>query len=267
MRKSFPDLARISLLVMFALGLAGCSKQDGSSIFGHWRAERYKVQSLNIPIGPEIVFKEHELHLVEPDIHIPISSISAKGEEVVVDIPAGLGLSFYFEGPDRMYFDVPMGGKIYYQRVKDTQQMAIAGPAPEPRPATAIDPARKLGHADSQPERDATPSPPNLVAASSAVPSFAKMELVRQAEVKMDHDLAEAQALLLQARSIEGEHPLVDYNLAVLRMRQADGEAAIKHLNDAFRHGFRAFSLLDANPDLEPLKSDVRYEALVARYR
>ena len=80
-------------------------------------------------------------------------------------------------------------------------------------------------------------------------------------------NLVEAEALLLQARESGGEHPMVEYNLAILRLRQSDNEAAIRHLNDAFKYGFRAFRLLDSDPDFAALKSDVRYAALVSRYK
>lgn len=268
MRTSFSELARITLLVALVLGLTSCSKGDGSRILGHWRAERVKLMSLNLPIGPEFMITKHELLALETDIHIPIESISEKGDEFVVNIPAGLGLSFYFEGPDRMYLDVPLAGKIYYQRVEDIQKVAKTAPASAPTLTPPLDASVKPAKPNVQPELAAASDRLTPVATGSAVPTVGALDLVRQAIGKMEGDhLAEAQVLLLQARGQEGEHPMVDYNLAILRARQGDNEAAIRHLNDAFRHGFRAFSLLDSSPDLAPLKSDVRYDALVSRYK
>ncbi len=80
-------------------------------------------------------------------------------------------------------------------------------------------------------------------------------------------NLAEAEVLLLEARNLDGKHPMVEYNLAILKLRQFDNEAALGHLSNAFNYGFRAFALLDTDPDFAPLKSDVRYQALVSRYQ
>lgn len=122
---------RLAFLVVFTLGVSGCAKEDGSKILGHWRAERIKLMSLNIAIGPEFVITKDELISLETDLHIPIESISQKGNEIVLNVPLGLGLSFYFDGPDRMYFDVPLAGKIYYQRKLDkTSSMEAAIPIP-----------------------------------------------------------------------------------------------------------------------------------------
>jgi hypothetical protein len=268
MRKSFLGLARIALSLVLVFGLASCSKEDSTRIFGHWRADRFKLQGLNLPLGPEIVFKEHELYVPEGDIHIPINSISAKGNEIIVDIPPGLGLSFNFEGDDRMSFDVPFAGKIYYQRITDVLPLATTTAVPNATGAKAAPPAKQPIMADRQPQQDAPAGQIKHSAPTTAAPVFTALELVRQAELKMQEEkLADAQNLLLRASKLADEHPMVDYNLAILRMRQSDDEAAIRHLYDAFRHGFLAFGLLDASPDLAPLKSDVRYQMLVARYR
>ncbi|HRF11923.1 MAG TPA: hypothetical protein PLR37_07295 [Candidatus Accumulibacter phosphatis] len=274
MNRRSPVLSPRVALLACAIALASCSEEvgDGAKIQGHWRAERFKLQSLNLPIGPELVFTAHELHVLGADVQVPIFSFSEKGNEVVVEVPvgpAGVGLSFYFEGQDRMYFDVPLGGKIYYQRLSDTRQIATPGHAQEAKAATVIASATKAFAADFQVEREPTPPRQTVgIPISTAAPDLVPLDLVRQAQVKMDgNNLSEAEALLLQAKALDGEHPMVDYHLAILRTRQADGDAGIRHLNDAFRHGFRAFTLLDANPDFVVLKSDVRYEALISRYK
>jgi hypothetical protein len=264
----FQKLPRITFLIALVIGLTSCSKEDGSIILGHWRAERLKWLSLNLPIWPEFVITKNELFLLTTDIHIPIDSLSEKGNEVIVNTSAGLGFSFYFEGSDRMYADVPLAGRIYYQRARDTQQLLKVSTVSSPMVnSPAVSPA-VTATTNGQPEQSIELGVPTPVTTISAIASSGALNLVHQAERKIEADgLTEAQVLLLEAKSIDGENPIVDYNLAVLRVRQFNNEAAIRHLNDAFRNGFRALSLLDSNPDLVPLKSDVRYQALVSRYK
>jgi hypothetical protein len=263
----------MTLLVAFASGLVSCSNGDGSKILGHWRAERIKLMSLHIPIGPEFIITKHDLFALEANMHIPVASIVEDGNEFVLSLPAGFGLSFFFEGHDRMYVDVPLIGKMYYRRIVPASQAVRTIPAPAPAPALEA----VLGLAAGVPVKSfqidiaSAPVPAPVSAnffASVAVSSSGTLDLVRQGVSKMNEgNLFEAEALLLEARELAGKHPMVEYNLAVLRLRQSDNDAAIRHLNDAFKYGFRAFGLLDADPDFAPLKSDVRYNALVSRYQ
>lgn len=107
--------------------------------------------SLKIPIGPEFLITKDELVNFETDLHIPIKSISQNGNEFVINFPVGIGLSFYFDGPDRMYFDIPFAGKIYYQRKLSKQSpieeaipaasaAAITMPSFVPDPLTVTSP-------------------------------------------------------------------------------------------------------------------------------
>jgi hypothetical protein len=83
------------LLAALAFALASCSNGDGAKILGHWRAERIKLMSLHIPIGPEFIITQHDLFALEANMHIPVTSIAEDGNEVVLNFSAGLGLSFY----------------------------------------------------------------------------------------------------------------------------------------------------------------------------
>jgi hypothetical protein len=46
-------------VALVALTMTGCSKSDGPSIIGHWRAERVQVLSAHLPIGPDFVVSQH----------------------------------------------------------------------------------------------------------------------------------------------------------------------------------------------------------------
>lgn len=265
----------VALLLTGALG--ACSKSDGSRILGHWRADRLQVQSISVPMGPEFVINRQELISLDGDIRIPISSISEEGDTVTLGGPLGLGLSFYFENADRMYFELPLLGRVTYQRIPEGAQPARANPPPAPslpapdRPV-ALAPPAPLAPLAALPAPAPAPAPaivaPPAREVAAPVPSASPVDLIRHAERKLAaNELPEAEALLVQARQQRGDEPMIDYNLAILRMRAGDEDAAVRHLRDAFQHGFRGFSLLDASADLAPLKTDPRYNALLTRYR
>lgn len=111
------------LLVLWSVCLLmGCGQPSGDRILGHWRAERLQLQGLSVPMGPEFVVDQKELRSMDGDIRIPISSITVSGDAVTLDMPLGLGLRFQFDGADRIAFDMPLMGKVYYRRVSGSAQ-------------------------------------------------------------------------------------------------------------------------------------------------
>ena len=273
--------APLAALLLAAL-LTACGRDDGRRILGHWRAERVQVQSISLPMGPEFVVTPRELTSAEGDIRIPISSIEADGNVVTLGAPFGIGLSFYFEGDDRIYFDVPLAGRVYFQRVTDAPPPARANPAPAPQalaaapapvapPPPAVPAPVVSTPAAVAPGQPAPAAPASAVAAAprgNSTPARGPVDLIRQAEQKLAANApAEAEALLAEARRQYGGDPMIDYHLAVLTLRQGDPDGAVRKLRDAFQNGFRDFALLDAATDLAPLRSDPRYQALVTRYR
>ena len=278
--------------LLLATLLTACGRDDGQRILGHWRADRLQVQSVSLPMGPEFVVTPRELMSAEGDIRIPISSIEAEGEVVTLGAPFGIGLSFYFESADRIYFDMPLAGRVYFQRVADAVQPAranpapapqalapLAAPAPAPTPAPVAPPPAAV-HAPvlPAPVAAAADRPAPVAPASAAAPApkpgapaargASTIDLIRQAEQKIaGNALAEAEALLIEAHRQYGDDPMIDYQLAVLTMRRGDPDGAVRKLRDAFQNGFRDFALLEAASDLTALRNDPRYKALVTRYR
>lgn len=294
---------RCFFLLALALLIAGCSQKvdERKKILGRWVAERYQFASLRLPIGPGLEIKERELITLENAV--PIESIEAVADKVVLNVPTGLGvalgLTFFFESNDRMYFDVPFAGKLYYTRVQE----APAAPAPVASTKAPASPASN-DRSEAKPQVVNAPIPPppeeNKGITPPSSPSKVKdlqpakggialasapvtqvlppvgnsaavikvVELVRQSVAEMESNkLVESEKLLTEAKSLDNSHPLVDYYFAVLRVRQDKLDEAIRHLNDAFSHGFRAMSRLQADRDLERLRSDVRYSALLAKYQ
>lgn len=147
---------RLLLALLGAGLLIGCGKPDSERIFGHWRAERLQLQGLSVPMGPEFVVSQTELRSMAGDVRIPIASVTADGDAVTLDMPLGLGLRFQFDGADRVAFDMPLMGKIYYRRVSDAVPVAQPSvPPPAVVPPVVVAPA-------ATPAMAHTPRPPPL---------------------------------------------------------------------------------------------------------
>lgn len=226
--------------------ISGCSSEkDHIKIFGHWKAERLQIQSLHIPMGPDFFISTEKITSLDGEISIPISSFSVKEDSVIVNVPLGLGFDFHFVSKDRIYFDAPFFGKIYFYRVNESTPI-------EKKPSVA-------------------PSPS---VSSSSLPHDRQVEtpqlekLINLAENKLiQGKLIEVEDTLLTAQNNFGQLPLIDYYFAKLRIRQNNQDAALQHLKTAFQNGFRQFSLLNNNPDFISIKNDPRYVALVAKYQ
>lgn len=144
----FPLLARKALLIGLGLALAACAKEDGSRIIGKWRAERLEVMSLKLPVGPELVITRDALSTAS-DVSVPIAAITQDGDEVTLDTDALIGMTFHFVGPDRMYLELPVVGRVHYRRLNGpavaaapATTAAVAQPAPLPQPSAAPQPAQ-----------------------------------------------------------------------------------------------------------------------------
>lgn len=246
MRRSIRVAARMGWLLLVC-ALASCSKPNPERIFGQWEAEKLQVSSLTIPMGPQFSIGPNEIVSLDGSIRIPVSAITAKDDTVTLKIPAGIGLSFHFEGANRIFFELPFVDRIYFNRVIDTpkitaQVKATPTPPPATQPAT---PPVQPPHADSTPAR-----------------------LIALAEKEMaEKRFATAEAFLAQGKQLFASDPLLDYTYVLLRVNQGKPDDAIRHLEDALKHGFRTFNLLETSPLLAELRNDSRYSALIARYR
>jgi hypothetical protein len=132
---------RLLLAVLGAGLLIACGKPDSERIFGHWRAERLQLQGLSVPMGPEFVVSRTELRSVDGDVRIPIASVTADGDAVTLDMPLGLGLQFQFDGADRVAFDMPLVGKLYYRRVSGAVQAAQSPVQPSAAVQSVVTPS------------------------------------------------------------------------------------------------------------------------------
>lgn len=80
-------------------------------------------------------------------------------------------------------------------------------------------------------------------------------------------NLAEAEKDLQAARAHAPQQPLVAYNTAILRLKQHRVDDALRELDASFAAGFSYFDQLDMDNDLDPIRDNPRFVALVAKYR
>ncbi|XUW92788.1 hypothetical protein OH764_23670 [Burkholderia sp. M6-3] len=187
--------------------------------------------------------------IVTPDTgaSVRVTGIEAKGGTATVDMPYGVELKFFFDGPDRMYLKAPLVGRVYYRRVAEparASQLAISSTVVE-----ATGEQQGTAPAGKRISVGVTPTPSQIgpKASGSAYPTTAP--------------LARAPG------QSTGELGVKQYERALLAARQGQVDGAIDNLNSALKAGFREFAVLDSAPEMAELRKDVRYRALVARYR
>ena len=239
---------RLAAACAFALILiSACSKSTGPSIIGHWRAEHVDMYSLQLPVGPDIVVSASEIVTPDTGASVRVTGIEVKGDTATVDVPYGVGLKFFFDGPDRVYLKVPLIGRVYYRRVADPVR------ASQPEAASAVVTATSgqglISSATNRVSVGVTPTPTHIGLKAS--------EPVGQSH---------ARAVIVPGQA-SGEPGSEQYDRALLAARQGNLEVAIDDLGSALKAGFRKFALLDSAPEMAELRKDVRYQALVARYR
>jgi len=124
------------LALSLACTLPGCAREDGSRLLGRWRAERFEVMGLKLPVGPDLNITRDQL--AGGELMLPVAGITQDGDEVTVDTEANIGLTFYFVEPDRMYVKLPFLERIYYRRVAASEAPPLAHtPAVPPVPQQA----------------------------------------------------------------------------------------------------------------------------------
>ncbi len=179
-------IARCWLLVLVLL--SACGQGDSQRILGHWRAEQFQVQGLSVPMGPEFVVSRNELRSPGGEVSIPLSSISAKGDTVTLNVMLGLGLNFRFESSDRISFEIPLldGQRLYYRRV-------VATPSPD----------SPTGDRPAAPQ-DAKPEPATTASQSVERPGSAGMIDYNQAVLHMRQGDADAAVRSLRDAFAQG---------------------------------------------------------------
>jgi predicted Zn-dependent protease len=79
--------------------------------------------------------------------------------------------------------------------------------------------------------------------------------------------LDDAEKQLDDAKARDPKQSLVYYNLGVLRLKQSRTDDALTQFEASFLNGFQYFDAMAQDPDLDGIRQDPRFVALVKKYR
>jgi tetratricopeptide (TPR) repeat protein len=117
-------------------------------------------------------------------------------------------------------------------------------------------------------DSDAKLSNGDASGAESASNQVAAKEMVKVAIAQMSQGkLDDAEKELSDAAARDPKQSLVYYNMAVLRLKQGRTDDAFKELEASFLNGFSYFDEMQKDPDLDAIRNDPRFTALIKKYR
>jgi hypothetical protein len=176
-----------------------------------------------------------------------------------------------------------VGGGLYYKKSHAAKTEVVEAAAPAAAsdtpaaPASASTPAQATAvgispsDADINAQRkdsDAKLSQGDAPGAESASNQVAAKEMVKVAIAQMSQGkLDDAEKELNDAATRDPKQSLVYYNMAVLRLKQGRTDDAFKQLEASFLNGFSYFDEMQKDPDLDAIRNDPRFIALVKKYR
>lgn len=175
-----------------------------------------------------------------------------------------------------------LGGGVYYKKTHSAEadtassasSMASASTVAD-APASAAAQASGIGIAPSEAgiaaqrkEGDTKLSQGDATGAESAGNQVAAKEMVKVAIAQMSQGkLDDAERELNAAAARDPKQSLVYYNRAILRLKQGRNDEAFKELEASFLNGFTYFDEMQKDPDLDAIRNDPRFTALVKKYR
>lgn len=220
-------------LLSLAMLLAACSPEPAPSIDGHWKAEDLRVQSLVLPIGPELLISERDITVPSLATTLQYEERVLEGNAITLRFALGPGLTFHLESRDRMFIDVPFVGKVFYRRIGDVA----------PRVPTSNTSAPKaMSGASSIDPQAANSLPPDKTEIPTAGASLGTPP---------------PQATDTGRRNLDA---------AFAALQQGDPDTAIRVLDQALSSGHIAVGDLAADPRWHSLAGDIRFKALLVRH-
>lgn len=240
-----------ALFITLLLAVTACSQRpDPRIIEGHWVAENFRIQSIKLPIGPDLFISKDSIGLGSGMAPVQLTGIGADGSEVTLKTEFGVDVVFAFENKDRMYFTVPfIGDRIYYQRGVDTATTVVS-PVTTKQAASQTSATAPV---QASPMRSGTPA---------AINAPMPVAPLRQEAV------VSKQEFLDQAPNVQ-ERPAYEtqYQDALAALRQGDEDASLRSLSAALANGFADWQRIEQEPLFVRLHDDMRFQVLQSRWK
>jgi hypothetical protein len=237
-----------------------CSKANAGELF-----ERSAAEDIRCPECSTLMVLQEPGKGAKPPIPKPVA-IAAAAAVVIV---AGIGGGFYLKKSHAVVNTVAA--------TVPTPTTPASSPAPvaENQPASAPPAAKAGGIAPSDAEitaqrkdSDAKLSQGDAQGAESTSNQVAAKEMVKVAIAQMSQGkLDDAEKELDEAKTRDPKQSLVYYNMGILRLKQGRTDDALKAFEASFLNGFTYFDEMAKDPDLDAIRRDPRFVALVKKYR
>ncbi|TDV37349.1 tetratricopeptide repeat protein [Paraburkholderia caballeronis] len=185
-----------------------------------------------------------------------------------VVIVVGGGAYFYLHAHRSATVVPPVASESAPAPVSASAPVVVAAAS---APATA--PAAGLAPDDAEIARQSQAAAGQLASGSASdaladSKGAAAKEMIKVAVADMKQGkLDEAEHALNDALAQDPKQSLAYYNLGVLRLRQGNTDEALKQFEASFLNGFNYFDAMDKDPDLNGIRNDPRFTALVKKYR
>jgi len=159
--------------------------------------------------------------------------------------------------------------------VTSVADTAASAPAPQVAQAASANTGGAVGIAPSdadisaqRKDGDTKLQNGDAAGAETASNEAAAKEMVKVAIADMSQGkLNDAEKELNDAGARDPKQSLVYYNLGVLRLKEGRTDDALKEFEASFLNGFSYFAALDKDPDLDGIRNDPRFIALLKKYR
>ena len=237
-------MQRLAQALLLLLAVTACGQRtDPQTIEGHWVAENLRIQSIQLPIGPDLFISKNSLGLGSGLEAVQLSGIEADCSEVTLKTKFGFDVVFHFENKNKMYFTVPfIGDRIYYNRADDTKTATAALHPPTP----------------------AATEKTSLSLSSSSEPPAAVAERA-PSEGSLHGSVA---ALSVPTPRLQ-QQPSAEthYQQALASLRQGDADTSLRSLSAALASGFVDWQRIEREQLFSQLQDDMRFQVLQARWK
>lgn len=188
----------------------------------------------------------------------PNKKIAVAAVAGVLVLALGAGGYWYMQRPLKVAADLVEAAPALVETVKvaiDLGKNAALAPSDEETKALRIEGDQKLANGDAAGAETAS--------SKAAANEMLKTAISRMAQGRLDKTKKE----LAEARLRDPHNVLVSYNVAILRLKQNRTDDALSEFEASFKDGFQYFDQMAQDRDLDTLRKDKRFQALLSRYQ